>query len=62
MLPHLEDPIDIGAQIVKGLLHRARVFNDLRNLLAYPDFLYKRFLSEQGLHFILPVDTSCIPW
>ncbi|XP_061919295.1 putative nuclease HARBI1 [Entelurus aequoreus] len=52
--PFIEDPVDIGAQIVRGSLRRARVFRDRQNPLAYPeDFLYERYrFSSEGLAYL----------
>ncbi|XP_071390028.1 putative nuclease HARBI1 [Centroberyx affinis] len=42
--PFIEDPVDLGARIVRGTLRRERVFRDWQNPLAFPDdFLYERY-------------------
>ncbi|KAM6999964.1 LOW QUALITY PROTEIN: putative nuclease HARBI1 [Tautogolabrus adspersus] len=48
--PFLEDPVELGARIVRGSLRRARVFRDRQNPLAFlDDFLYERYrFSSEG--------------
>ncbi|XP_060788945.1 putative nuclease HARBI1 [Neoarius graeffei] len=52
--PYLDDPCDIGAQIVRGSLRRARVFRGRQNPLAYPDdVLYERYrFSAEGICYL----------
>uniref|UniRef100_A0A8C9Z0P6 Harbinger transposase-derived nuclease n=1 Tax=Sander lucioperca TaxID=283035 RepID=A0A8C9Z0P6_SANLU len=42
--PFLEDPVELGARIVRGALRRARTFRDRQNPLSFPDdYLYERY-------------------
>ncbi|XP_054635325.1 putative nuclease HARBI1 [Dunckerocampus dactyliophorus] len=52
--PFIEDPVEIGARIVRGSLRKARIFRDRQNPLAFPDeFLYDRYrFSSEGLAYL----------
>ncbi|XP_051500407.1 putative nuclease HARBI1 [Myxocyprinus asiaticus] len=52
--PFLENPVDIGAQIVQKALRRERVFRDRQNPLAFPDdYLYERYrFSAEGIWYL----------
>ncbi|XP_055058698.2 putative nuclease HARBI1 [Misgurnus anguillicaudatus] len=52
--PFLENPVDIGAQIVRRALRRERVFRDRQNPLAFPDdYLYERYgFSAEGIVYL----------
>ncbi|XP_063734541.1 putative nuclease HARBI1 [Eleginops maclovinus] len=54
MPAYLDDPYDIGAQIVSCSLRRARVFRDRQNPLAYPDdVLHERYrFSAEGIRYL----------
>ncbi|XP_034023606.1 putative nuclease HARBI1, partial [Thalassophryne amazonica] len=49
-----DDPFDIGAQIVRGSLRRARAFKDRQNPLTYPDdILHERYrFSAEGIRYL----------
>ncbi|XP_041669111.1 putative nuclease HARBI1 [Cheilinus undulatus] len=52
--PFLEDPIDVGARIVRRALRRERIFRDRFNPFDLPDeILYERYrFSSHGLRYI----------
>uniref|UniRef100_UPI003AB07963 putative nuclease HARBI1 n=1 Tax=Centroberyx gerrardi TaxID=166262 RepID=UPI003AB07963 len=52
--PFIEDPVDLGARIVRGALRRERVFRDRQNPLAFPDdVLYERYrFSSEGITYL----------
>lgn len=52
--PLVDDPVDLGARIVRGSLRRQRVFRDRGDPLAFPDdILYERYrFSSEGIHYI----------
>ncbi|KAM6965924.1 putative nuclease HARBI1 [Tautogolabrus adspersus] len=52
--PFLENPVELGARIVRGSLRRARVFRDRQNPLAFPDdYLYERYrFSSEGMIYL----------
>ncbi|CAK6977013.1 putative nuclease HARBI1 [Scomber scombrus] len=52
--PFLEDPVELGALIVRGALRRERVFRDRCNPFDVPDdILYERYrFSADGLRYI----------
>nr|AAI53379.1 Zgc:162945 [Danio rerio] len=52
--PYLENPVDIGAQIVQRALRRERVIRDVQNPLAFSDeHLYERYrFSAEGMLYL----------
>lgn len=52
--PFVEDPVELGVQIVRGSLRKARVFRDQQNTVAFLDnFLYERYkFSSEGMTYL----------
>ncbi|XP_062325746.1 putative nuclease HARBI1 [Osmerus eperlanus] len=52
--PFVEDPVELGARIVRGALRRARTFRDRQNPLAFhDDHLYERYrFSAEGMTYL----------
>lgn len=52
--PFVEDPVELGVQIVRGSLRKARVFRDQQNPVAFLDnFLYERYkFSSEGMTYL----------
>ncbi|XP_046907604.1 putative nuclease HARBI1 [Hypomesus transpacificus] len=52
--PFVEDPVEVGARIVRGALRRARTFRDRQNPLAFhDDHLYERYrFSAKGMTYL----------
>ena len=60
--PFLEDPVELGARIVRGSLRKARVFKDRQNPLAFSDeHLYERYrFSAEGIVYICQLLEPCV--
>ena len=59
----IEDPVELGARIVRGALRRARTFRDRQNPFAFPhEYLYERyrFLAE-GITYIASFLSRMLP-
>ncbi|XP_046905855.1 putative nuclease HARBI1 [Hypomesus transpacificus] len=52
--PFVEEPVELGARIVRGALRRARTFRDRQNPLAFhDDHLYERYrFSAEGMTYL----------
>ncbi len=52
--PFIENPVDLGARIVRAALRRERLLRDRTDPLAFPDeILYERYrFSAEGIRYI----------